>query len=317
MTDADFVALRTMGVTAVRLVLDPKFFYQLNDPATPNPNMIGYLDKAIDRLLSHGLAVVVDMHDQDKEAWEMNTQYVDGFEQFWGSIAKRYSTRDPEMLLLELLNEPVFEGNPEKWAKIQERIIATMRANAPAHTIIATGQGWGGIGGLFRLKPLADKNIIYSFHFYDPFAFTHQAATWAGPDVMPLSDIPYPSSPKICKDKGVLTKITDGGALALATSYCNSSWDGKRIRRAISDATAWAFMNKVPIWLGEFGVYCKAAPSADRIQWMKDMADALEKEKVGWSLWGYDECFGMQRKLANGQITLDTAVVQALGLRIP
>jgi len=64
-------------------------------------------------------------------------------------------------------------------------------------------------------------------------------------------------------------------------------------------------------------VYCPAAPAQDRAQWIEDVRTAAESFKIGWSLWGYDECFGMQRKLVNGKVELDADVVKALGLTLP
>jgi len=318
MTDADLTLIRDMGVLSVRLVISPTYFYQVDTPATLNPAMIGFLDKAVDRILAQDLAVVIDMHDQDKDAWERNPQYVDGFMVFWQTLARRYAERnrqDTDRLYFEIVNEPVFQGSEAKWAEIQTRWVAAMRTVVPQHTLIVTGPNWGGIAGLTKLVPLADKNVVYSFHFYDPMQFTHQGATWAGPGLENLKDLPYPASPERCKP--LLDATKDSSLRTTLRNYCYTYINASRLKTAIADAATWAKTNQAHLWLGEFGVYCPAAPAQDRAQWIEDVRTAAESFKIGWSLWGYDECFGMQRKLVNGKVELDADVVKALGLTLP
>jgi hypothetical protein len=315
MTDADLKLMREMGVLSVRLVISPTYFYQVNDPATLNPDMIGYLDKAVDRLLAADLAVVIDMHDQDKDAWHFNTKYVDGFITFWQALAKRYAGRDPERVMFEMLNEPVFPNEAERWAAIQERWVKAMRVVAPNHTFIVTGNDWGGIGGLLKLPSLSDKNLVYSFHFYDPFDFTHQGATWAGPGLEELRDVPYPATPERCKDQ--LEKTTDASKKQRLKNYCLGYMTASKLKNKIAEAADWGKANNAPLWLGEFGVYCPNAPTQDRVQWINDVRTAAESFNIGWSVWGYDECFGLQRKLVGGKVQIDTEVAKALGLSVP
>ena len=144
------------------------------------------LDVAVERFHRAGLLVVVDLHNEDRRD-ELDPQWQEAFVRFWGLLAGRLSRFDPELTVLEIVNEPVVDRREEEWNKLNARLAAAIRAGAPRHTIITSGPNWGGIDGLKKLKLLADRNVIYSFHCYDPFAFTHQGATWAGPAVRPAS----------------------------------------------------------------------------------------------------------------------------------
>ena len=42
-------------------------------------------------------------------------------------------------------------------------------------------------------KPFDDPNIIYTFHYYDPFIFTHQGATWSAKGLPELKGVPFPA----------------------------------------------------------------------------------------------------------------------------
>jgi hypothetical protein len=230
-------------------------------------------------------------------------------------LAKRYAGRDPDRVMFEMLNEPVFPNDAERWQKIQARWVQAMRQVVPNHTLIVTGNEWGGISGLRKLNPLDDKNLVYSFHFYDPFQFTHQGATWAGPGLEELKGIPYPATPERCKD--MLEKITDSSEKQRMRNFCLSYETASKTKNRLAEAADWGKANNAPLWLGEFGVYCPNAPAADRAQWINDVRQAAEAFKIGWSLWGYDECFGLQRKLVGGVVQIDKEVAKALGLKVP
>ena len=46
---------------------------------------------------------------------------------------------------------------------------------------------WNGIGYLDKLElPEADRNIVVTVHYYEPFPFTHQGAPWM-PETVKLS----------------------------------------------------------------------------------------------------------------------------------
>jgi hypothetical protein len=55
------------------------------------------------------------------------------------------------------------------------------------------GPNYSGIADLLTQHPLADGNVIYNFHFYDPHEFTHQGAGWGAAWWSYTHDIPYPA----------------------------------------------------------------------------------------------------------------------------
>lgn len=83
---------------------------------------------------------------------------------------------DPELTFLGPINDPVFASTPDQWVTLQTTSIATIRKNAPKHTIMATGTSGANVAALQALTPLPDTNIVYEFHFYEPIPFTHQGA---------------------------------------------------------------------------------------------------------------------------------------------
>ncbi len=314
--DDDLQLIHDLGFRFVRLAIDPGALYHPETPTRPDPTMLGYIDAALDRFFAHDLAAIVDIHYIGKQPFEQDAGYVDGYVLFWGALAEHFSALDPEMVFLEPLNEPVFQKDPGQWPPIQQRLIAAIRAKAPQHTLIVTGALWGGIDGLFRLPLVGDPNVLYSFHFYEPMAFTHQGAGWAGAPYPALRNLPYPSNPEVCAD--ILHTITDPLANQAAVEYCKTSpWTPARIDGRIAQAAGWATARGVHVFVGEFGVYCPVTPPDSRLRWLQDAHTSFEKHGIGWTLWGYDDCFGLGRERKGGQIIFDRDAASALGLEMP
>jgi endoglucanase len=313
-TAEDFELIRRIGFDHVRLTLEPAPLFNEEDPGKLNVEYLKYLDHALDLILAQGLAVIVDIHPSDEFKKKINgdDRQLEAFGKFWQALAQHLATRDPERVFLEVINEPMVEDG-YRWFGMQGKLISAIRAGAPQHTVIASGHRWSGLAELLFLQPYADRNIIYNFHFYEPFAFTHQGATWAGPNPPFYKNIPYPSSPdRVSK---ILETIPDEPARNNLRRFGEDRWDAARIDREISMAAAWAAKYRVPLTCNEFGAYRKFAPPADRAAWIRDMRTALEKYGIGWTMWDYAGGFAVVNK-QNGHATPDVEVVKALGLSV-
>src|SRR6266852_5470822 len=311
-TAEDIALIRSIGFDHVRLTLEPAPLFNQEDPGRLKAEYLKYLDNALDLILTQGLAVIVDIHPSDefKKKLNSNDRQIEAFGKFWRALAQHLSTRDPERVFLEVINEPMVEDG-YRWFGMQGKLISAIRSGAPQHTIIASGHRWSGLAELLFMQPYADRNIIYNFHFYDPFAFTHQGATWAGPNPPFYMNIPYPSHPESVSK--VLDMIQNQPARDNLVRYGEDRWNVARIDREISTAAAWPARNHVPLTCNECGVYRKVAPPADRALWIRDMRTTLEKYGIGWAMWDYAGGFGVVNK-QNGHATPDAEIVKALGL---
>jgi hypothetical protein len=202
--------------------------------------------------------------------------------------------------------------DPYRWYGIQGKLIAAVRGGAPNHTIIASGHRWSGLAEMLFLEPYADRNVIYNFHYYEPFAFTHQGATWAGPNLPFYRNVPYPSSPEAVKV--LLDAIHDDPARYNLLRYGEDNWNAQRIDRELGTAATWAAKHHVYITCNEFGAFRKVVKAEDRVVWLHDMRVALEKHGIGWTMWDYGGGFAVVNKV-NGQAQRDPEVVKALGLQ--
>lgn len=271
------------------------------------------LEAAIERFHKAGLLVMVDIHNEDRPS-ELDPAWQDAFVKFWGSLAKRLSRFDPETTLLEIINEPVFDRREEEWNTLNARLAAVIRENAPQHTIVTSGPNWGGIDGLKKLKLLPDKNVIYSFHCYDPFTFTHQGATWSSDAVKPLRGVPYPSSPEAVEP--LLAGLeTSPASKKMVENYGKERWNKEKLAARFRQGIEWGAKNQVPLYCGEFGVFPPYSKPEHRANWFRDFGEVLAENRIGWAVWGWDEGFGLDRKTVNGKPVVDAVVARALGLK--
>ena len=314
-TAQDIALIKSLGFDHVRFTVNPVPLAFAADPPRLNPEYLARLDAALDMLLASGLAVVVDIHPPDdfKLKLRADDRHVAAFTGFWRALAQHLSGRDPERLALEILNEPMVE-DAYRWIGIQARVAAAIREGAPRHTIIATGPRWSSVDQLLLLEPLADRNVIYAFHFYENHNFTHQGATWGAGFWPHLKGIPYPSSPETVS--GLLAAIENQQAREALKFYGEERWDAARVEREIALAAGWARKHNVPLVCNEFGVYRAYSPADARARWLADVRAALERHGIGWAMWDYAGGFSVAVK-KDGRATPDPLTVAALGLRMP
>jgi endoglucanase len=313
-TTADDIALiKSMGFDHVRLSVNPQPMFSLGEPNKIPAEYLGYLDAAVRMILDHGLAVVIDLHPESdfKVRLAKDDGFVEQFADFWRALAAHYSTWDKEQVFLEILNEPEFTDR-YRWLGVQAKLAAAIREGAPAHTIMAAGARWSNDDELVFQEPLHDPNVIYSFHFYEPYIFTHQGATWGTYYWHWLRGVSYPSSPDSAAHVAPL--VPDEVNRLQVIRYGHEHWDAARIESEIKQAAEWARRRGVPLVCNEFGVYREYSDPQDRAAWLHDVRTAFEKNGIGWTMWDYSGSFGVVRK-KDGKAGADDSALQALGMK--
>lgn len=311
-SDAEAALMAELGLKHVRLCVQPRVVMDETSGAV-REERAGQLEAAIRRFHRAGLLVVVDIHNEDRAA-ELNPAWQDAFVKFWSALATRLNALDPDLTVLEIINEPVFREREEDWNTFNARLAAAIRQSAPQHTIMTCGPNWGGIDGLKKLKLLADKNVVYSFHCYDPFPFTHQGATWSSEEVKPLRGVPYPSSPEAVAP--LLAALEDKpGSRRMVERYGNERWNKERLATRFQEGIKWGARHGVPLYCGEFGVFPQYARPEHRANWFRDFGAVLAEHRIGWAVWGWDEGFGLNRRNVDAKPVVDTVVAKALGLK--
>jgi endoglucanase len=315
--------LRKAGFDFVRLTIDPIAYIWKQSPEKTeklNANVVA----AVTMFREQNLNVLVDFHaiptgGYRKYGMETYVASPENFAQFVGqsaSLAKALSALDPAHVAFEPINEPVIDCADENgskthlWPAMALQLHDAARKAAPVLTLVMQGSCWGGSDGLSDLQPAAfkDENVIWDFHSYDPFIFTHQGAEWVEGMERYVSGLHFPPQPKqqkkiIAQTLGRINKaklsIEKKTEMIAQTKYNMAHYFEPGVALKLHGASfeqvaAWAAKHKVTaehILLGEFGANRTEETAKplfeDRLTFLKLSREQAEKRGYSWSMWDW------------------------------
>ena len=281
------------GFKTVRIPICFSAWMEIKQPwAWDNPDALKMADAFVKWALDSGLNVIIDLHHSEFDRSVPDADNPERIVNLWTKIAERYKFTDPERVFFELRNEPN-KMTAEQWLWQAEQIIKYVREIAPKHTLIVGFHEWNGRKELIGSQPFKDPNIIYTFHYYAPFVFTHQGAGWAGDGLKDLRDIGFPSS----NDKKINMPASAKGTWVegLMRDYKRDS-DPEYIYGELKAAKDWSLKNKVPVFVGEFGSYDRYSSLEDRCRHATVVYSALGKLGLPNAWWEWDGGFNMFEK---------------------
>ncbi len=312
-TMQDFANIKSLGCDVIRLPINLHAMTDAAPDYTIDPLFFYFLDQIIDWAETLELHLILDNHTFSVTS-DTDPNSGDVLVPAWRQVAQRYRDRS-SCLYYEVLNEPHGIADAT-WVQIQRRVIDAIRAVDPNRTIVVTGAGWGSYNNLQYLPSRAHGNLIYSFHFYDPFIFTHQGASWVTPSMVPLAGVPFPygvDSMPTCPPELEGSWIESG-----LSAYCNDGTEA-RVRELVDIAVEFSRSRGVPVFCGEFGVYRRNSEDRHRVYWYDLVRRYLEEQSIPWTIWDYQGGFGLFEKGTNElfEHDLNVPLLEALGLTVP
>jgi endoglucanase len=254
-----FAIIRRAGFDFVRLNLQA--FKHMDASNRLDRAWVAKLDDVIREAGKAHLGVIVDEHDFDACSQDVD-QCRTRLSAFWQQVAPRYANA-PRNVAYELLNEPHDKLDGDVWNQLFAQELQIVRQSNPTRIVVVGPTHWNSLKDLPLLKLPPDPNLLVTFHYYEPFHFTHQGATWAGEEVKHLHGISWGSK----EDRATL----------------HSDFD---------QVAAWSAANHRPILLGEFGAYDKSGTPLDlRVKYIKAVRSGAEQHGFGWAYWQFDGDF--------------------------
>lgn len=201
------------------------------------------------------------------------------FIEIWQTLARRYGTR--KNIAFELLNEVVDEKYIRPWNKLIKKTVKAIRKIAPDVTIIYGGALWNSALTVSKLQKPRFKNVIITFHYYEPLLFTHQKAYWVK-TMDPNQTVDYPNTAEWFKSESKKLGL-QGMPIQF---YKGENMDMEFHAEFLQDAIRTAKKYKVPLYCGEFGVIDRA-PEDATARWFGDVIQVFKDNGIGYSLWSY------------------------------
>lgn len=343
-TPADLANLRRAGIDFVRIPVDPGPFIA----ATKQQRvmLVDSLLDAVDRALDADLSVVVNIQANDAtHYWNSRTMIADmaapgflAYRELIGEIAARLGRRDPGRVALEPVNEPFQDCAAPAWLDVQMALLTTARAAAPELVLVAAGSCGSMVSGLEALDPAPLsplEPLFFTFHFYEPYLFSHQGAPWMSePVYRALNAVPWPAS------SGSLETTLDAVRARMAQDdetptaakraalretekvlkvYFDAQPDRAYIDRFLGAARLWGDRHGIEphrILMGEFGALRSdaryvAAGAADRARYVRDVRMSAEAFDLPWAFWNLFDGMGV---MGGETRKFDPAMLEALGL---
>ena len=295
----DFARLDSLGFDFVRIPIDEVQFW--DEEGNKLPEAWDLLTFALDECGKHHLRAIVDLHiirshyfnAVNEEGQNANTLFTSEEAQqqlinMWYQLSDALKGYSCDSVAYEFMNEPVADEH-EQWNQLIAKVHKALREREPQRTLVIGSNRWQGYETMKYLKvPEGDKNIVLSFHYYNPMILTHYGAWWA-PVGKYTGKVNYPGilvskeDYEACND--TLKAIID------ENKYNTVEWNIDRIRADFKDAIEVAKKYDLQLFCGEWGVY----EPVDRelaYRWTKDMLAVFDEFDIAWTTWCYDADFG-------------------------
>lgn len=245
------------------------------DLSKTNLSRIAELFQNLERRDLFGVITLADVpgrrwkfRERDCRIWE-SAQFQEAFVEAWKTIAQ--TLRNSKSLVgYDLMNEPYLpkgkvckdvKATSQNLQSLYKRTIDAIREVDTKTPIILESPGMAAADALDLLPIIADERIIYSFHYYEPYAY-YSAAENKG-------KLRYP---------GVIP--SDSGSL---------KWDSDQHRRMLRPVIDWQKKNSIAsfrVYVGEFGVW-REAKGAEI--YLKDLIQILNENGWPWSYYSFRE----------------------------
>ncbi|WP_257215147.1 glycoside hydrolase family 5 protein [Sphingomonas sp. R-74633] len=261
--DNDFTIIKTAGFNTVRVPVRWSTHALAAAPYTIDAAWMARVRHVVDTARAAGLNVILNVHHYEEMATAPAAHAV-RFAEIWKQVAAEFASEPTASVWFELMNEPNGALNDTNLQAILAPALANVRATNPTRPVIIGGQGWSGVDSLATVWIPSDPYVVATIHTYDPFAFTHQGATYVTP-TPPL-----------------------GRVFGSAADYAELNANLAKVQ---------AYMSRTgrSVFVGEYGVHDDPAiPLSERVKYYGTITSAYASIGVQSCAWAYTNTFKLR-----------------------
>jgi hypothetical protein len=302
-TARDLRDLAALGANSVRWQLTWGGFPSSSADNASLPEYASWLEGAlrhVDTMLplcrSLRFRVVLDLHTppggrMPNGEWRLfqHREHQDFFLRTWKGIAACYRG-DTTFWAFDLVNEPqevtAVGDSVFRWRDLALAAALAIRAEDSSRRIVVEGAPNGSSTALAAFEPLPLRNVVYSFHFYDPPAFTHQGLYGD------TANVRYPGY-----------------------AY-GKRWNRHRLEQWLKPLVDWQAQHGVPVYVGEFSAV-RWAPGNSAYRYLRDCIRIFEKRGWGWAYhaWREADVWSLEHDRTGAHAVRETSRLQLLRKR--
>lgn len=283
-TEQDVKNIADMGMDHIRVGFDQIVLEE--EPYCYRDEIFNLLGSFVGWCEKYHLNVVLNLHKaignycdiEEKISLLDSTELQNRFIALWLKIEDFFADRLG--VAFELLNE-VRDVDCELWNNLAQKTIEEIRKRNKTRKIIVGSTCWNAPEKLRYLRLYDDENIIYTFHMYAPFSFTHQQGVLQWPTLYYNRKMAYPGDIEPYRD---YERVVYGNDSAYADF---EKMDKKTLLYFMQGAIDFVAEHPDKIlWCGEFGTirHCNITY---RENWMRDVISILKENDIPYSVWNY------------------------------
>lgn len=340
-SDDELQRLRHAGFDFIRLTTDTSIW--LASDERHRMELATLSVSLVQRLIGVGFNVVLDLHPVKLNPQFAPIKLVDAgddskfnaYIEVVRELAAALRDISPGSIALELMNEPpaMRSADAKRWPAMLELLHAAARNAAPRLPLVLSASAWSSHRTLIDLdpKPFRGSDVLFTFHFYEPAALTHQQV--ADLDWQYIRDLSWPakgtldaalsrSEEAISADQTLddqTRSVARTRTRKILTDYFAIDQGPVRIQAEFAKVARWASRHNIPpqrILLGEFGcVRPRDGADSSWLHWLAAVREAAESNGFAWAYWAYKGWGGMSLLDDVKESRLSAEVLGALGLR--
>ncbi len=206
----------------------------------------------------------------------------------WKQVQQTFKGHGYDYLFFELYNEPTMGAY--RWKLTAEKLINYIRGEDLNRIYIIGGSNYNGLDALIEMGKLNDEKILYTFHFYEPYIFTHQGADWTQ-DKTYMKGFPYPY-----RRRKMPLMSKDATGTSVEKDYTKYYYEGTKqyLNDRMSQVSNFCAANKMQLICTESGVIDVADPTS-RSNYLKDITASMYQYRIPCMLWDYDQRFSIHQ----------------------